>query len=85
MSDRRLLMAALDPNAAISASMALPAPTPVVFAPVEETAAYHELTLSVEVEPPKPISRWRFFLFWLLIRLAARVYPFNFEIHRTPR
>ncbi len=41
------------------------------------------LTIAVEVDPPPEHSRWRFLVFYLLVRLAARVYPFKFEIYRT--
>lgn len=77
-------MAALDPNAAIAATVDNPprAPGPLV---VRESASAWAPThvLDVELEAVEPISRWRFLVFWLLIRLAARVFRFGFEIRRS--
>jgi hypothetical protein len=42
-------------------------------------------TMAVIVDPPAKHSRWRFFIFWCLVKLAAKVYPFKFELYRTPR
>jgi len=87
--DQQLALAALDPNAAIKAA--------VVVVLVPQTAAQAEavvgrearevrlrgLTMAVEVDPPVPYKRWRFFIFYQLVRLAAWFYPFKFEIYRT--
>jgi len=79
--------AGFDPNAAIEAAPhlmedAAPIESPAgVLAP--ERHRRHALTLDIEVAPPKPYRRWRFFVFYCLVKLAAWVYPFNFEIHRT--
>ena len=84
MSDRRLAMAALDPNQAIAAAERVPSWSPQVIAPppVEVVRAEpgQEPVLSVEVVPRGRISRLRFLVFWLLLRLACWVYPFRFEI-----
>ena len=83
MTDRRLALAALDPNAAIAASReALVAPAPRVVVSHSE-APYEDLVLSVEVVQPRPTAWWRFAVFWILMRLAARVYRFKFEVRRT--
>jgi hypothetical protein len=79
-------LAALDPDRAASAPAYTPAgpswrDEPSVHLPA---ARPHALTLSASVRPPPRHSRWRFFVFWCLLKLAARVYPFNFEIYREP-
>lgn len=76
----RRALAALDPEAAMADDEPAAPPPPVATQLVRRPG----LTLSVEVDPPPPHSRWRFFVFWLLVKLAARVYPFRFEIYRTP-
>lgn len=84
-----LAMAAIAPLQAIEAAprvdpadeLQLEAPAGV-HAP-ERARRQHGLTLAVEVDPPAPYRRWRYFIFWCLVRLAARVYPFKFEIYRT--
>ena len=80
-----LARAAIDPSAAINAARVARAPGPKleVVAGVPAPQRLRALTLAVEVDPPPEHSRWRFFVFWLLVRLAARVYPFHFEIYRT--
>jgi hypothetical protein len=80
-----LARAALDPEAAILARALVPVASDPVEAPAGVVALerYRGLTLAVEVDPPPPHRRWRFFLFYCLIKLAARVYPFRFEIYRT--
>lgn len=86
MTDRRIALAALDPNAAIAALQAVP-PTPAaepnqpLALAVVDDAAPAAPVLSVEVQ--RPVSRFRFLVFWLLLKLACRVYPFRFEI-RVP-
>jgi hypothetical protein len=83
---RALAFASVDPNAALRAIDApsidesegeMPAPF--------KRGSQHGLTFSVEVDPPPPLSRWRFFVFYCLVKLAAFVYPFRFEIYRTPK
>lgn len=90
MSDD-LGMAALDPNRAVSAPARATRIgttwTGAVFVPdiaAATTPKPHAMTLVATVKPPAKVSRWRFSLFWCLLRLAARVYPFNFEIYREP-
>lgn len=78
-----LAFAALDPNQGAEAAT-------IVSGEIEqhqpdEPLVELGLTLAVTVEPPAPYKRWRFFVFWCLIRLAAWAYPFKFEIYRTPR
>lgn len=82
MSDRRLALAALDPNAAIRAlEEAPPRPPPKVVLPKLIAAEpYTELALVVDLDEPKALSWWRFAVFWLCIKLAARVCKFKFEI-----
>lgn len=85
MSARLVLArAALDPGAAIDATdLADEEPQLEVVAGVPAPQRVHAITMAVEVPPPAPLSRWRFFLFYCLVRLAARVYPFQFELYRT--
>ena len=82
-----LARAALDPNAAVAA------PAPVfevsseryyVTAPVTVTSQTSSkgLDLVLSVEIPKKPGRVRFFVFWVLIKLASRVMRFSFEIYR---
>lgn len=80
-------LAALDPEAAMAAipmveeeSKALEV---VAGVPAIERTREHGLTLAIEVDPPAPYRRWRYFLFYVLVKLAARIYPFKFEIYRT--
>ena len=84
MSDRRLALAALDPDSAIAAIGSSSVDTvwqepSRALVPALDTRP----TLVVDAEIPHQFSRWRFFFFWILIRLACRVYPFKFEIHRA--
>lgn len=85
MMDRRLALAALDPNAAIAAAQEAPRPqAPTILVPrIEGEAEYQELVLSVAVEQPRQLSWWRFAVFWLCIKLASRVCKFSFEIKKT--
>lgn len=79
-----LQLAALDPEAAIAAASSpdlRPRADERQMIPVVRVPG---LTMAVEVDPPPAHSRWRFLVFWLLLRLACRVYPFKFEIYRTP-
>lgn len=80
-----LARAALDPQAALNAApMALADSVRAeVVAGVPAPERLRGLTLEVTVEPPAPYSRWRFFIFWVLLKLAARVYRFEFRVHRT--
>ncbi len=64
-----LALAALDPNAAIQA-VSEAAPVVVHVVP----------TMVVYVKTPPVDSRWRFLLFYLIVKLAARVYRFRFEL-----
>jgi len=85
---RALALAALDPNAAVQAVDAPAIDGPDVYEvvlPQYPVVKRKGLTLAVEVEPPAPYRRWRFFLFYCLIKLAAWVYPFQFEIYRTAK
>ena len=76
--------AALDPNAAAGAPMpALPTPEWTLSAAPPPPPKRHELTLAAYVDKPRRLQRWRFFIFWLLLKLAARVYRFDFEIYRN--
>jgi len=81
-----LALAAVDPNRAIELG---PPPEviedrPLVIDALREQPK-HALTLGVTIAPPLPHQRWRFFLFWLLVKLATRIYGFEFEIYRTPK
>jgi len=85
-SQRTLALAAIDPN------QALAVPDDVELepsAPDEDFARPRRpkrpLTLAVTVDPPPKLKRWRFFVFWCLVKLAAWVYPFEFEIYRTEK
>lgn len=87
MIDRRLALASLDPNAAIAAIHAQQPKEIVIHRasdPVEESP-YEELMFSIEAPPKQELSWWRFALFWLLLRLAARVCKFKFSIDRVSR
>lgn len=87
---RDLGMAALDPDAAVRVPVDIasrPAgPTRHIdgVAASSSTSKPHALTFAVTTSKPARHSRWRFFLFWCLLKLACRVYPFNFEIYREP-
>lgn len=82
-----LARAAFDPEAAMEAyehidPMAAPIEAPVgILAP--ERIRHHALTLAVEVDPVPEHKRWRFFMFYQLMRLACWFYPFEFSIYRT--
>lgn len=80
-----LARAALDPDSAIEAVDKIPENAPPIEAPAGVLALerHRGLTLAVEVDPPPPYKRWRYFVFFCLIRLAAWFYPFKFEIYRT--
>lgn len=84
---RALALAAIDPHSAIKVGPVELTESPeygdpwVRHTPKDDPA----LTIAVEVETPPPYKRWRFFLFYMLVRLAAWVYPFKFEIYRTPK
>ena len=41
--------------------------------------------LAVTVRPPMRFERWRFFLWWCLIKIACRIYPFEFQIYRPEK
>lgn len=72
----------MDPEAAIRAvAEAPPRPPPKLILPkVVAAEPYSELALVVDLEEPKELSWWRFAVFWLCMRLAARVCKFKFEI-----
>lgn len=82
-----LARAAYDPEAALAAIPEVdqePVALEVVAGvPALERTREHGLTLAIEVDPPPPFKRWRYFLFYVLVKLAARAYPFKFEIYRT--
>lgn len=82
-----LARAALDPNAAIAAAPAADNARVELEAPagVAAPARVPGITLDIEIVPPPPFSRWRWFLCWALLKLAARVYPFKLDLYRTPR
>jgi len=42
------------------------------------------MTIDFVVKRPKAESRWRWFVAYHLIKLAARFYPFQFQMYRTP-
>lgn len=82
-----LARAGLDPDSAIAAAdiadqstIELESPAGVVA--IERAPA---LTIAVEVETPLPTSRWRWFICYTLLKLAARIYPFKLELYRTRR
>jgi hypothetical protein len=85
----RAAFAALDPNAALAAPPAPPTPLSLagplgrVVEGLGVTNRPHPATLVATVRGRRR-SRVRFFLFWCLLRLAARVHPFNFELRREP-
>jgi len=82
-----LARAAFDPESAMEAAEyvdheAAPVESPLgILAP--ERIRQHALTFAVEVDEVPPHRRWRFFLFYCLVKIAAWVYPFKFEIYRT--
>lgn len=80
-----LARAALDPQSAMEAAAHIPDDAAPIEAPAGVLALerHRGLTMAVEVDPPPPYRRWRFFLFYCLVKLAAWVYPFKFEIYRT--
>ena len=41
------------------------------------------LTIEVIVKRPLGFVRWRWFFAFLLIKLAAKIYPFHFQLYRT--
>lgn len=80
-----LARAALDPNAAVAApAPVFEPPRYYVTAPVTVTnqTSSKGLDLVLSVEIPKRPGRARFFVFWVLIKLASRVMKFSFEIYR---
>lgn len=82
-----LARAALDPEAAMEArELADTSPSElesVAGVLAIERTRVHGITMAVEVDPPPEHSRWRFFVFYQLIRLACWFYPFKFEFYRT--
>jgi hypothetical protein len=80
-----LSLAALNPDAAARAEVPtlIPDSWSDEFGRPGSPAKKRDASLVVYVDPPSPRSRWRFFLFWCLIKLAARVYKFNFEVYRN--
>ncbi len=82
-----LARAAFDPEAAMAASEHIDHEAPPIEAPAgvyaPERIKQHALTLAVECDTPPPYKRWRYFVFYHLIKLAAWFYPFKFEIYRT--
>lgn len=82
-----LARAAMDPNAAIEAApIADLAPIELdATAGVPETEPLRAITMAVEVEPPPPHRRWRFFCMYWLMKLAAWFYPCRVEFYRTRR
>lgn len=82
-----LARAAFDPESAMEAYEFVDQAAPPLEAPVgilaPERIKQHALTLAVEVDPIPEHKRWRFFLFYQLMRFACWLYPFKFEIYRT--
>lgn len=82
-----LARAGLNPNAAIAASAAADAAPVALEAPggIPSIAPrrVRGLTMAVTVDSPPRHRCWRFFLWYILIKLAARVYPFKLELYRT--
>jgi hypothetical protein len=82
-----LARAAYDPEAAMEAVEHIDPLAPPLEAPVgvlaPERIKQHALTLAVEVDEVPPNRRWRFFVFYQLMRLACWFYPFKFSIYRT--
>lgn len=83
-------LAALDPNVSLDDPAQEPwrddelevRPEPV---PGADPIRIPAITMAVTVDPPLPYQRWRFFLFYCLIRLAAWVWPMKLELYRTPQ
>jgi hypothetical protein len=83
--------AALDPDSAIAAApVADEAPVEVesvagvvAIERVAEIERIHGITAAVEVETPAPHRRWRWFICYALLKLAAKIYPFRIEFYRT--
>lgn len=78
--------ASMNPDAAIAAEpvadestveLETPAGVPVVV------RRERGITMAVEIDPPPPHRRWRWFLAYHLLKLAARIYPFRVEFFRT--
>lgn len=82
-----LARAAFDPEAALEAVEHIDPLAPPIEAPAgvpaPERVRQYALTLAVEVDPPPEYKRWRFFIFYQLLRLACWFYPFKFEMYRT--
>jgi hypothetical protein len=82
-----LARAAYDPEAAMEAFEFVDTQAPPIEAPVgilaPERIKQHAFTLAVEVDTPPEHKRWRFFIFYQLVKLACWFYPFRFEIYRT--
>ena len=81
-----LARAALDPNAAIAAAPAADRARVELESPagVAAPARVPAITLDIEIAPPAAFSRWRWMLCWMLLKLAARIYPFKLDLYRTP-
>ena len=82
-----LARAAFDPEAAMEACDHIDSLAPTIESPLgvlaPERVRQHALTLAIEVDSPPEYSRWRFFVFYQLMRLACWFYPFRFEMYRT--
>jgi hypothetical protein len=80
-------LAALNPDAAAQAEMPDLSAASFWIDDVSSSPALkrHEMTLVAHVDKPLGFRRWRFLLFWVLLKLAARVYKFDFEIYRNPK
>ena len=49
----------------------------------KESLVFSPLTVEVVVKRPLGMARWRWFIAFSLIKLAARFYPFHFQLYRT--
>jgi len=50
---------------------------------MRETLVRSPLTIEVVIKRPLGFARWRWFCAFHLIKLAARFYPFHFQLYRT--
>lgn len=50
---------------------------------MSQELVHSPLTIEVVVKRPLGFARWRWFIAFNLIKLAARFYPFHFQLYRT--
>ena len=50
---------------------------------MSQELVHSPLTIEVVVKRPVGYARWRWLIAFHLIKLAARFYPFHFQLYRT--